>query len=241
MPSRRLTNLHDTPLAKLLPDKLHMPDAENLTDRLESGTVGESVIYTIGHSNHSIEQFVDLLKHHGITAIADVRSAPYSRYNPQFNKEALSASLEKEEIAYVFLGKELGARSDDPSCYENGQVDFSRVAERAEFKSGLERVIQGSEKYRIALMCAEKEPLDCHRTILVCHNLKRYGVNIKHIFPDGVLEDHRDVESRLLKLTNSEQTLFDQNVSDSERLERAYKKRASEIAYKAEKKEVHHE
>lgn len=241
MPYRRLTNLSDTPLSKLFPDKLHVLDAEDLTDRIETGTVGEGVIYTIGHSNHSIEHFIALLKQYGITAVADVRSAPYSRYNPQFNKETLSASLEKEGIKYVFLGKELGARSDDPLCYENGQVDFSRVAEREEFKSGLERVIRGSQKYRIAIMCAEKEPLDCHRTILVCHNLKRHGVSIKHILPGGVLEDHRDAEFRLLKLTNSEQTLFDQNVSDSERLELAYKKRASEIAYKAENKEAHHE
>lgn len=241
MPSRRLTNLHDTLLAKPVSDNLHVPDAENLADRLETGAMGESVIYTIGHSNHSIEQFIGFLKQHGITAVADVRSAPYSRYNPQFNKEALFVSLEKEGIAYVFLGKELGARPDDPSCYENGQVDFSRVAEREEFKGGLGRILQGSEKYRIALMCAEKEPLDCHRTILVCHNLKRHGASIKHILPGGVLEDHRDAEFRLLNLINSEQTLFDQNVSDSERLERAYKKRASEIAYKAEKKEVHHE
>lgn len=203
--------------------------------------MGGKVIYTIGHSDHTIERFISLLKQHGITAIADVRSAPYSRYHPQFNKDALAAALEKKGIAYVFLGKELGARPDDPVCYESGRVDFSRVAARGEFKSGLERVLTGSKKYRIALMCAEKEPLDCHRTILVCHHLKLQGVSIKHILYDGTLEDHRDAESRLLKLTNCEQNLFSQNVADPERLELAYKKRASEIAYKAESKEVHHE
>ena len=117
--------------------------------------------YTIGHSNHSIGQFIGLLRQHGITAIMDVRSAPYSRYHPQYNKDTLADSLEKEGINYVFLGKELGARPDDPTCYENGRVDFGRLAERKEFKSGLERVLQGCEKYRIALMCAEKEPLGC--------------------------------------------------------------------------------
>jgi len=203
--------------------------------------MGEKVIYTIGHSDHTIERFISLLKQHGITAIADVRSAPYSRYHHQFNKDALAASLEKEGIAYVFLGKELGARPDDPACYENGQVDFSRVAERKEFKSGLERVLKGDEKYRIALMCAEKEPLDCHRTILVCYRLKRLGISIKHILADGTLENHQDTESRLLKLTNCEQNLFSQNVDDYERLEQAYKKRAGEIAYKAERKEAYHE
>ncbi|MEK6576228.1 MAG: DUF488 domain-containing protein, partial [Nitrospirota bacterium] len=127
------------------------------------------------------------------------------------------------------------------STINNNRVDFGRIAERGEFKSGLERILKGSEKYRIALMCSEKEPLDCHRTILVCHKLKSLGISIKHILPDGVLEDHSDAESRLLKLANCEQDLFNQDVNDSERLERAYKKRANEIAYRVENKEVHHE
>jgi len=185
--------------------------------------MNERVIYTIGHSDHPIERFTGLLKQYAITAIADVRSAPYSRFHPQFNKDALASSLKKEGIAYVFLGKELGARPENPEYYENGQVDFDKIAKREEFKNGLERVLRGSEEYRIALMCAEKEPLDCHRTILVCHNLKSFGVNIKHIIYDGTLEDHHNAESRLLKLTNFEQEeLF---VNDSERLELAYKKR----------------
>ena len=203
--------------------------------------MSKKVVYTIGHSDHSIEKFVSLLKQNGITAIADVRSAPYSRFHPQFNKDALTAFLKKEGIAYVFLGKELGARPGDPLCYDNGQVDFNRVSKREEFKSGLERVLKGDEKYRVALMCAEKEPLDCHRTILVCHNLKFQEVSIKHILSDGTLEDHQDSESRLLKLTNCEQDLFNQDVDDSERLKQAYKKRASAIAYRAENKEVPYE
>lgn len=203
--------------------------------------MNERIIYTIGHSDHPIERFMGLLKQHDITAIADVRSAPYSRFHPQFNEETLALSLEKERIAYVFLGKELGARPEDPACYENNRVDFSRIAEGGKFKNGLERILKGCEKFRIALMCAEKEPLDCHRTILVCHNLKRFGVGIKHILSDGTLEDHRDAEARLLKLANCEQDLFNHDVNYSERLEHAYKKRASEIAYRVENKEVHHE
>lgn len=153
-----------------------------------------SNIFTIGHSNHSIGQFIGLLRQHGITAIADVRSAPYSRYHPQYNKDALAMTLEKEGIKYMFLGRELGARPDDPACYENGRVDFGKLAGRAEFKSGLERVRQDNEKYRITLMCAEKEPLDCHRTVLICKILQQQGGNIKHILPDGALEDHMDTE-----------------------------------------------
>jgi uncharacterized protein (DUF488 family) len=201
----------------------------------------KTVIYTIGHSNHPIDKFIALLKQHGITGVADVRSAPYSRFNPQFNKEDLAASLQKAGIAYVFLGKELGARPNDRSCYENGQADFVRMAERAEFKRGLDRVIRGSEKYRIALMCAEKEPLDCHRTILVCRNLKTLGVNIKHILPNGSLEDHRETEGRLLKITRCERGIFDQGVSDSEMIERAYIKRSQDIAYKQNQEGAHHD
>ncbi|MEE8431315.1 MAG: DUF488 domain-containing protein, partial [Candidatus Desulfatibia sp.] len=158
--------------------------------------MNQKFVYTIGHSDHAIEKFISLLKQHGITAVADVRSAPYSRYHSQFIKDALADSLKKEEIAYVFLGKELGAKPDDPSCYKNGKVDYSRITEREEFKSGLERVLAGVIKYRIALMCAEKEPLDCHRTILISHNLKLMGVSIKHILSDGTIENHEDVESR---------------------------------------------
>lgn len=139
-------------------------------------------IYTIGHSNHTIEGFISLLLKYDITAVADVRSTPYSRFNPQYNREPLSVALKKAGIAYVFLGEELGARPEDPACYVNGRVDFDRVAVREQFRRGLSRVLAGADKYHITLMCAEKEPLDCHRTILVCRNLKDQGVCIKHIF-----------------------------------------------------------
>ena len=201
----------------------------------------EKVIYTIGHSSHPIEKFIGLLKQHGITAVADVRSAPYSRFHPQFSKQALAASLEEVKITYVFLGKELGARPDAPDCYENGQVNFECLANRAEFKQGLERVLKSYKKYRVALMCAEKEPLDCHRTVLVCRNLKHQGISIKHILSDGLLEDNLVAEARLIKITDCEKDLFDQDMSDSERLALAYKKRAREIAYNPEHEEARHD
>jgi uncharacterized protein (DUF488 family) len=180
--------------------------------------MSERVIYTIGHSDHSIELFIEFLKQHGITEIADVRSAPYSRFHPQFNKDALAESLKKEGIAYVFLGKELGARPTDSTCYEDGRADFNLIAKSDVFKTGLERVLKGSE------------PLNCHRTILICRNLKYMAVDIKHILYDGTLEDHRETESRLLKLTGCDQEeLF---MSETERLEFAYKRRGGEIAFR---------
>ncbi|MEA3351569.1 MAG: DUF488 family protein [Chloroflexota bacterium] len=239
--SETISALRDSLLPKLISGELEVPEIDGLVEQSRLEAQPKSIIYTIGHSNHSTNKFIDLLKQHCITAVADVRSVPYSRFNPQFNKEELDALLKSEGIAYVFLGKELGARPNDRSCYNNGQVDFSCMAERVEFKGGLDRVIKGSEEYRVALMCAEKEPLDCHRTILVCRNLKTRGVSIKHILADGALEDHRDTEGRLLALTQCERSIFDQGVSDSEIIERAYKKRAQDIAHKENGNEVHHD
>lgn len=157
-------------------------------------------VFTIGHSTHSLEAFVALLNRHGVTAIADVRSAPFSRFNPQFNREALKGALAANRIKYVFLGRELGARSSDASCYENGRVLYTRLARTELFRSGLNRIIKGSLEFRIALMCAEKEPLDCHRTLLVARVLTERGCIVEHILADGRLEAHGDAMARLLDI-----------------------------------------
>lgn len=159
------------------------------------------IIYTVGHSTHTIEKFLDLLERNGVTAIADVRSSPFSRHNPQFNKDTLSAELKKRGIAYVFVGKELGARPDEPSCYEGGKVRYARLAKTSLFKAGIERVLSGAQKYRIALMCAEREPLDCHRTLLVSRALEQRGVSVVHILADGSTESQ---EQTMLRLVDQE-------------------------------------
>ena len=160
---------------------------------------GKVSVLTIGHSNHPLETFVALLQQHGVTALADVRSAPYSRFNPQFNRKALQDSLAAIDIKYVFLGRALGGRPDDPSCYEQGRVRYDRLAQTSLFREGLERVVEGAGRERIALMCAEKEPLDCHRTILVGRSLFARGVGVAHILADGVLEPHDATMDRLLE------------------------------------------
>jgi uncharacterized protein (DUF488 family) len=157
-------------------------------------------IYTVGHSTHTTDRFLDLLERNGVTAIADVRSSPFSRLNPQFNKDTLSGELKKHGIAYVFVGKELGARSEDAACYTDGKVQYDRLARTSIFKSGIDRVLSGTQKYRIALMCAEKEPLDCHRTLLVSRALERLGVSIVHILSDGSTEAQPQTMARLLDL-----------------------------------------
>jgi uncharacterized protein (DUF488 family) len=157
-------------------------------------------IFTIGHSVHPIEVFLGLLSQHAVTAVADVRSAPYSRRNPQYNRDALEATLRDHRIHYVFLGRELGARSEDPTCYVGGRVQYARLAAAPLFRSGVDRVLQGARDHRIALMCSEKEPLECHRTILVAPAVAARGVEILHIHPDGHLERHENAMTRLLAL-----------------------------------------
>ena len=141
-----------------------------------------------------------MLKSAGITAIADVRSAPYSRYQPQFNRQILEKSLLEANIQYVFLGDELGGRSPNESDFENGRVVYARLRQRPVFDVGLDRVILGSQKYTLALMCTEKEPLDCHRTLLVAQALAEQGLQISHIHSDSTVELHEAAIQRLLKI-----------------------------------------
>ena len=155
-------------------------------------------LYTIGHSNHEIAYFIKLLHQYNITAICDVRSHPYSKYAPQYSRDALRKELNAAGISYVFLGKELGARSKNPACYKNGKVQYELLAKESAFLEGINRVVQGSNQYRIALMCAEKDPINCHRTLLVSRRLFEKGFPINHILPDGSLETHDVIESRLL-------------------------------------------
>ncbi|WP_442933197.1 DUF488 domain-containing protein [Microcoleus sp. herbarium12] len=164
----------------------------------------EMELLTIGHSNHSIEAFVFLLQKHEITAVADVRSHPLGRYLPHFNKPEVAASLSAAGIKYVFLGKELGARPKDLSCYDTGgKALYDRIAATPLFSAGIQRLLKGAANYKISLMCAEKDPLTCHRTLLVCHKLKEFNLQINHILSDGNLESHQNLEARLLSKFNN--------------------------------------
>lgn len=189
-------------------------------------------IYTIGHSNLEIGRFMALLKQHNVEAIADVRSSPYSQYNPQFNREQLQRSLHAAGLAYVFLGEELGARRSERECYSKGRADYGLISQAAAFKRGIERVIQGAARMRIALLCAEKDPIDCHRCILVSPELRRLGLQVSHILPDGSLEDHSQTEKRLLELFSLEES--DLFLSSQESVANAYKMQGEKVAYHEE-------
>ncbi|MEM8721824.1 MAG: DUF488 domain-containing protein [Cyanobacteria bacterium P01_G01_bin.39] len=138
-------------------------------------------LFTVGHSNLTIEDFINLLVKYKINAIADVRSHPYSNYLPHFNRDLLKFELLKAKIKYVFLGNELGARPKDLSCYIQGKVIYSKIASSDSFKTGIERILTGLDTYCIALMCSEKDPLSCHRTILICKYLRKLDIKINHI------------------------------------------------------------
>lgn len=187
------------------------------------------VVYTVGHSTLPLADFVGVLARNEITVLADVRSSPYSRFNPQFNREPLNDVLQARSISYIFLGRELGARSDDPSCYAGGQVQYDRLAETELFESGIERIRKGAAQYRIALMCAERDPLECHRTILVARELEQNSVEIRHIVSSGQIESHEDAMDRLIKMHGLDNgDLFR---SRKEIKNEAYDKQAKVVAY----------
>lgn len=186
-------------------------------------------ILTIGHSTHELAVFLDLLKRHDAEVVADVRSSPYSRFNPQFNREILKKELRTHGIRYVFLGEELGARSDDPSCYENGRVQYERLVRTEPFRSGIKRIERGASEYRVCLLCAEKDPLECHRTILVSKELVEHGSPVSHILADGSIETHEEAMSRLLEITGlSMNDLFN---TREQLLTNALKLQAEKIAF----------
>jgi uncharacterized protein (DUF488 family) len=152
-------------------------------------------IYTIGHSNHSEEHFFELLKSHNIDVLTDVRSQPFSRYTPHFNRESLQVTLPTCGARYVFMGDQLGGRPIGDQFYDAfGHVLYYRVAEAGFFLKGISRIEQGIQSYRIAMMCSEEDPLVCHRHRLVARVLRQRGVPVMHIRDDGKLQSYEDVE-----------------------------------------------
>lgn len=193
----------------------------------------DNALFTIGHSNNSIDQFLDLLRRHQIEVVADVRTTPASRLHPQFNRSALKRSLTAGGIKYVFLGKELGARRAEREAYDGRIASYELIAALPAFKQGLERVRKGANEYRVALMCAEKDPLQCHRTLLVCRHLRdSFSGRIFHILENGTLEPHEVTESRLIQesgLSTVQSEMFSDQTEAP--LERAYRRRGLQIAY----------
>ncbi|MFA7354836.1 MAG: DUF488 domain-containing protein, partial [Sulfurimonadaceae bacterium] len=180
---------------------------------------------------------VELLKQNQINTIVDVRSTPYSKFAPQYNRETLKKYLKQNSICYIFMGDLLGARYEDKTLlFDDGKVDFKKVQETKNFQDGVMRLQKGIEKgYSISLMCSEKEAFDCHRFGLISEFLSKKSIEINHIYPDKVVLQ-QELEQKLLKKYEKQIPkidLFNQNIDFQEQLKEAYKLRNKDIAYNA--------
>jgi uncharacterized protein (DUF488 family) len=159
------------------------------------------MIFSIGHSNHDIETFIDLLRQHGIECLIDVRSAPYSRFSPHFSRRSLEAHLRDEGIEYVYLGQALGGRPEDDSCYDAaGNVDYQRISGKTWYREGIDSLIATANECRVAMMCSEENPEQCHRQMLITDTLLRESrADVQHVRGDGRLEAGRlsPIQTRL--------------------------------------------
>ena len=189
-----------------------------------------SKIYTLGSSIHTIDEFISLLNKYKINAVADVRSVPYSQHTPQFNKEVLIRTLKGKSVYYLDFSKEFGARRNEENAYTNNRVDFKKVINLPDFVHGIERINTGISKgYKIALLCTEKNPLDCHRFSLVSKTLiEKLNINVDHILFDGEILNHYDLEKKMLCDLGFENELFDDYKN---LLENAYEKIINKVAY----------
>ena len=188
-----------------------------------------ATVFTIGHSDHTIAHFQSLLRQHGISALADVRSVPRSRHGPQFNQHELMATLRNVGIRCALLGREMGGRSDNPDCYCNKQVQYDPFARTKSFQNGLGRIAIGCRKYRLVLMCSEQEPNTCHRSMLVSRSLVSLGYEVRHILPTGEAETHDQSIQRLISSLDLDNgPLF---ADDGDLVERAYATQSRKIAY----------
>jgi uncharacterized protein (DUF488 family) len=186
-------------------------------------------VLTIGHSNLSYEGFLTLLRRVSVTAIADVRTSPYSRHSPHFNRDLLREELRQDNVAYVFLGEELGGRPKERRFFTDSVANYEKMAETEDFACGLDRVVEGAKKYRIALMCSEHDPLDCHRCLLVGRALQGRGVTVRHILNNGRVIHQRAIEEKLME--KSHKNDIDLFESPEKRLAAAYRDQAAKVAF----------
>jgi uncharacterized protein (DUF488 family) len=207
--------------------------------------MANNLVFTIGHSTHEIDAFLGLLSRYGINCLIDVRSAPYSRIAPQFNKEALSSNLKEAGILYTHFEKEFGARHTRPSLLdEEGKVDFDRVRASAEFQQGVQRLQKALDLgYKVALMCSEGNPFDCHRFSMITYQLVKKGLQVQHILTEGEAIDNSVLEAQLLQKYHKKlpQTTLFETVTPEMQLEAAYRLRGKDVAYSVAKAEAEEE
>lgn len=199
----------------------------------------DNVLFTVGHSVHTQQHFLNLLKTNEINCVADVRSTPFSRICPQFNRDILKEALQQHGIYYIFMGREFGARREDRGLFTSeGYLDFGKTAESKEFLQGVDRIIKGLQKdLNISFMCTEKDPINCHRNILVAHEFEKLGFQIQNILSDSSTESQQQLENRLLDMYFPDRlqiNLFEKSnasLNRKELIEQAYKLRNKDIGY----------
>jgi uncharacterized protein (DUF488 family) len=169
-----------------------------------------TTLYTIGHGNKSLNEFIEELRTYSIEYLFDVRSFPMSKYNPHFNRPLLDYNLGNILISYTFLGEYLGGLPKDRSCFTDDKVDYKKIRGKSFFQEGIQLLIDGhKEKLKIALMCSEQNPEDCHRSKLIGEELLKHGISLNHITPNGLKKQER-VISELTK-GNGTKDLFGKN------------------------------
>lgn len=200
-------------------------------------------IYTIGHSNYSVEKLIDMLKIYDINCVIDIRGTPYSKYNVQYNKETIRKTLTDKGYLYIYMGKEFAAQRMNRSSYTNeGYSDFEKAMRDEHFLEGINRLKNGLDKgYKIALMGAMQDPINCHRAILVGRALREKGFDVKHILHEGTLASQDELEEKILEKyfsTRNQLTidaLLGQEPTKEELIIEAYRKSNREIGYRVEK------
>ncbi len=194
------------------------------------------ILYTIGHSVYETDRFISMLNTYGIRCIADVRSIPYSRRNPQFNRETLKTDLNLHDIAYHYLGGLIGGRVDENEMlFPDGTVNYDLVRASARFQQGIKRVLELASQSQSALMCSEKDPFNCHRFVLIGRALADKNVSAQHIIEPQRIQSQHDLENRLLEkygLNSRQRGLFDPPASRKQRIQDAYVLRNRDIAYR---------
>lgn len=200
-------------------------------------------IFAIGHSNYPYEKLIDMIKKYNVNCVVDIRETPYSKYNVQYNREALKESLNKDGFLYIYMGYEFGAKRQTRESYnEEGYADFKKVIKEELFKKGVERLKKGIEMgYRIVLLGAMQEPTRCHRSIMVGRYLNEKGLDVRYILHEGNLANQQKIEEALLNKYFDDRNqlsidnLIGTNKSNEEMIEEGYKLANKEIGYRTEK------
>lgn len=199
-------------------------------------------IYTIGHSNYSLERLVEMLRFFNIDCVVDIRGTPYSKYNIHFNKEVIEESLKRAGFTYIYMAKEFAAKRENKTSYnKEGYSDFEKVINEEDFKLGIERLKLGIKKgFNIVLLGAMQDPIRCHRSVLVGRELIKHGFNVKHILDDYSLASQDDIDEMILEKYHSNRnqitidSLLGEGLSTEEMINDGYKKANKEIGYRIE-------